>query len=127
LLGHALGILRSLRQGDLILKTGDHLVSPKAGVLVGKFVGRQAHRYPQLRLVETAVLQGKRETARHHADNRIDLAIQSDGRSEDMRIILVTVPPQGVAYDCERLMRSLFFACKNAAKDRTDAQSREHA
>ena len=35
LLGDAVGILRGLRERDAILEPGDHLVSPKAGVLVG--------------------------------------------------------------------------------------------
>src|SRR5258708_6531252 len=123
LLGNAVGILCSLREGDVVLETGDHLVSPKPCVLVGKFVRCQAHGYPELRLVEAPVLQRKLKTARHHADNRIDLAIKSDGSSEDVRIALVTVQPQCVADDRERLMGVLFLLRKDAAKNGTDTQS----
>ena len=98
LLGDAVGILRGLREGDAILEAGDHVVSPKAGVLVGEFIRREAHGHPELRLVEVPGLQRKLEAARHDADDRV----RSCGRDRWMLprtcgIAVVAVQPQGVA------------------------------
>ena len=113
------------REGDAILEAGDHVVSPKAGVLIGKFVRREAHGHPELRLVEVPGLQGKLETARHHADDRVGLAVENDGTAEDVRIAVVAVQPQGITDDCQRLMGVLFLLRKDAAKDGLNAEGGE--
>src|SRR5260370_9650432 len=84
-------------------------------------------RHPELRLVEMSGRQWKLKTARHHADDRIDLTVERDGTAEHAVVALVTVDPQDIANDRERLMRVLFLLRKNAAKDGTHAQRWEDA
>src|SRR6266446_10761751 len=56
LVRHSVGILSGLRQGRSILQPGDHVVAPKARMLIGELVGAQTQRNPKLCLVQAAEL-----------------------------------------------------------------------
>src|SRR5271154_427767 len=125
--GDSVGILSGLRFGDAILEPGDYVVAPISGRLVGKLVGRQAHRYPELHLVEAPGLQGKLKAARHYADDGVSFAVQNDGVAEDVRIELVAIQPRGITDHRERLMAVLFLLGKEAAQNRANAEGWEDA
>src|SRR5579862_1263289 len=95
-------------------------------MLVRTFVGSQAHWYPELRPVKVARGWGKIKAARHHADDRIRLAIKDDRGADDVRIAVIPIQPQAVADDRYGFMRVFFFLCKCTAKDRRNTQRREY-
>ena len=122
LLRGPVGILRCLGKADDISETADCVVAPGAGILIGKFLRRHAHGYPELRLVEVPRLQRKLETARHHADDRVRFAIENDDRAEDIRIAVITVQPQGIADDSGRLAGILLLCGEDAAEHGCNAE-----
>src|SRR5271169_758181 len=124
-MGDPVDILPGLPKCDDILQAADHVVSPNAGVLVGKFLRRKTHGQPDLRLVEVSGLQRKLKTARHHADDRVGLAVENDETVEDVRIPVVAVLPQGITDRGKRLVRILFPLRKRSAQDGLHAQGWE--
>ncbi len=89
--GDAVSILRGLRESDSILEAGDDVISPKAGVLLGKLIGSKTQRHPELGLIQAARLQRKLEAARHHADDGVRFAVENDGAAQHMWIAVVPV------------------------------------
>jgi len=127
LTGDAVSITRGLREGDSVLETGDAVVSPKAGVLIGELIGRKTQRHPELHLVEMAGLQRKLEAARHHADDGVRFAVKNDRAAEDVGIAVISVKPQTVTDDRERLMGVFFLRGEDAAEDWLNAEREKHA
>src|SRR5262249_5653515 len=97
---------------DAILDARNHLISPKAGVVLGEFLGREAHGHPELRLIETAVLQRELKTSRHHTDDGVGFAVESYGSAQYPRITLVARQPQGITDHCMRLAGIFFLLSK---------------
>src|SRR5215831_9229201 len=67
----------------------------------------------------------KLKTPRHHANDRVRLAVKNDHLAQDVGIAVIAAQPQGVADDCERLMGIFFLLRKNAAKYGTHPEGRE--
>ena len=98
LLGNAVSVLRSLREGDARPEAGDQVVPPHAG-FVGELVGRHAHGHPELGLVHVAGEQGKFKATGHDADDGVGTAIENDGAAEDVWVAIEAGKPEGVAED----------------------------
>src|SRR5258707_6881102 len=95
-------------------------------MLVRKLVGGQAHGHPELCPVEVTGCWGKIKAARHHADDRICLAIEDDRVADDVRIAVITIQPQAVADDCYRFMRVLFLLRESTAEDKRNTERGEN-
>src|SRR5262252_595522 len=67
----------------------------------------------------------KLETPRHHANNRVRLAVKNDRLAQDVGIAVIAAQPQGIADDCERLTGIFFLLRKNAAKYGMHPEGRE--
>ena len=103
------------------------MVAPVAGVLVGKFIRREAQGYPKLCLVKAASLERKLETARHDPDDRVRPAVENDVAADNVGIAVEVVQPQGVTDDGQRLMVVLFLRGEHAAEDGLNTERGENA
>jgi hypothetical protein len=83
-------------------------------------VGCHAHRHPDLRIV------GKLVTARHDADDGVDLVIESDRGAQHLVAATKVALPQVVAYDhhSRRGTGAVLFGQDAAAQSRFDPQQR---
>jgi hypothetical protein len=89
--GYTIGIVCGLRQTNALFKPSNHVVSPKSSMFIRKFFGCHAHGHRKLSLVEVSGRWGKFKTARHHADDRVRLAIEADRGSDHVWLGVITV------------------------------------
>jgi hypothetical protein len=96
-------------------------------VLVGKFIRRKAQRNPELRLIEAPVLKRELKIARHHSNDRIRPAVESDEAAQHVRIAMISIPPERVADHRYRFMTIFFFMREHASQDWLHTQRGKNA
>ena len=128
LLRDTICVIIGLRKHNSVFQAGDDLISPEADVLIRQFLGGEAERHPELRLLETAVFEGKLEAARHDSDDRVGTGgREQEGAAENVAIAVITRLPQGVTDNSEGLARIFFLLRKHAAEDGLDAECWKNA
>src|ERR1700678_2127430 len=92
---HAASI--ALRQGQRYsrLEASDGAVLEVVRLIL-LFIGSETHGHPHIAMVQPARVKGKLEAARHDADDGVGTAIEIDGFSNDLRIGLKALAPQGI-------------------------------
>src|SRR5215468_1679552 len=75
LLGHPLGIGLGLLGSHRRSESPDHVVVPASGSHGSDFVRSEAERHPQFALIQMSADERKFETAGHHADDLVRLAV----------------------------------------------------